>query len=216
MDVNVLGECKDPRGCARAYACVRVSMCRCTDVRVRMCRCARACGCAEVCMCTCVWVCVCGHVDVRARVCVRVRVPKTCSAHETVALLALTRHDALQLTTRCGVALPPRPKKFQEPAPAPAAPSLPSSSARNGKAVDCVQGYARCIYVDPKRGHDAAAGTKGQPLQTIAASRSQIKNQLKLKWCNIWIRDVFCSHHLWCPGVRTKTRLESRFCNKEV
>ena len=33
----------------------------------------------------------------------------------------------------------------------------------------------------------------------ITASKSQIMNQ---KWRNIWIRDMFCSQHLWCRAFR--------------
>ena len=38
----------------------------------------------------------------------------------------------------------------------------------------------------------------------------------KSKWCNIWIRDVFCYRipARWVPEAPPKTRLEPRFCNE--
>ena len=43
-----------------------------------------------------------------------------------------------------------------------------------------------------------------------ARRRGQSHTYHTSKWLNIWIRDVFCSQHLWCrvPTVLTKTRLE--------
>ena len=49
----------------------------------------------------------------------------------------------------------------------------------------------------------------------VMASQSHIINQ---NGATSGFEMLFCAQHLWCrvPTVPTKTRLESRFCNKEV